>query len=59
MPLLYVQVVQVLPLVWLVASVIYCYDPTLPRPLLAPDGTVLQTVQHEGSMRRDAKSKAS
>eukprot|EP00775_Hariotina_reticulata_P012345 gene12345-12479_t len=53
-----VQLVQVLPLVWLVVSVVYCYDGTLPQPLLAPDGTVLQTVQHKGSVGNGTKSKA-
>lgn len=35
------QVLQYLPLVWLVVSVVYCYDSTLPQPMLAADGTPL------------------
>jgi hypothetical protein len=37
--LVLVQVLQYLPLVWLVASVVYCYDSTLPQPMLEADGT--------------------
>eukprot|EP00878_Enallax_costatus_P004214 GHUV01004444.1.p1 GENE.GHUV01004444.1~~GHUV01004444.1.p1 ORF type:complete len:357 (+),score=80.43 GHUV01004444.1:59-1129(+) len=36
------QVILYLPIVWLLVSVVYCYDSTLPKPLLAPDGTVLE-----------------
>lgn len=39
--LLLLQVLQYLPLVWLVVSVVYCYDSTLPQPMLAADGTPL------------------
>jgi hypothetical protein len=36
------QVVQLMPLLWLLASVVYCYDGTLPKPVLRPDGSVVQ-----------------
>lgn len=35
------QVLVAAPLIWLLASVLYCWDSTLPRPMLAPDGSVL------------------
>jgi hypothetical protein len=35
------QVLQYLPLVWLVVSLVCCYDSTLPKPMLAADGTPL------------------
>ncbi|KAF6259536.1 hypothetical protein COO60DRAFT_1003924 [Scenedesmus sp. NREL 46B-D3] len=35
------QVLQYLPLVWLVVSLASCYDSTLPQPVLAADGTPL------------------
>jgi hypothetical protein len=47
-------VVLPLPLVWLLASLVYCYDPRLPRPALARDGTVLAPHGSDGSRLKAA-----
>jgi hypothetical protein len=49
---LLLQALQYLPLVWLVASVVYCYDSTLPQPMLAADGTPLAS---SSKAARDSK----
>jgi hypothetical protein len=49
---LLLQALQCLPLVWLVASVVYCYDSTLPQPMLAADGTPLAS---SSKAARDSK----
>lgn len=30
------------PVAWLILSLVHCYDASLPQPVLAPDGTLLQ-----------------
>jgi hypothetical protein len=34
------QVLLAVPLVWLLVSVVCCWDSTMPKPLLAADGSV-------------------
>jgi hypothetical protein len=36
---LLLQVVLLAPLLWLLVSVVSCWDSTLPQPMLAPDGS--------------------
>lgn len=45
------QVLMAAPLLWLVVSVVCCWDSTLPRPVLAPDGS---TCRANGSSRQKA-----
>lgn len=45
------QVLMAAPLLWLVVSVVCCWDSTLPLPVLAPDGS---TFLANGSSRQKA-----
>jgi hypothetical protein len=45
------QVLMAVPLLWLVVSVVCCWDSTMPRPVLQPDGS---TFRANGSRQKAA-----